>query len=229
VVRASSFERRCTFCFGLLQFLQAARGDITTRLGAISSAFGSIPWKPLDLAAGDTPLAQSARVLHGEHGGVADHRAKWRSIMQTNNNEAAEVGLGSGRDSLPDTFVPEALLPEQYFDRWAARASDSPEKRLMFAVLLDAVIQLQGRNQKDAAEAEEWIRAEHGDESPFSFRNICEALGIETGYLARGLLSWRERHASTPYRAPLRQLRTSHTHVTPLRRRRRRRGLALAS
>src|SRR5215470_6613252 len=118
------------------------------------------------------------------------------------HSEVAEVGLGSGKESLVDTFVPEALLPEQYFDRWAARASDSPEKRLMFAVLLDAVIQLQGRNQKDAAEAEE---------SPFSFRNICEALGIETQYLARGLLSWRERHMSMPYRAPLRQLRTSHT------------------
>jgi len=132
-------------------------------------------------------------------------------------------------ETITDASVPETILPIQYFDRLTARVTDVPEKRLMFAVLLDAVIQLQGRNQKDAAEAEEWIRAADGDESPFSFRNICEALGIETGYLARGLLSWRERHASTPYRAPLRQLRTSHTHVTPLRRRRRRRGLALAS
>jgi len=144
-----------------------------------------------------------------------------------NNREVVEVGLGSGRDTLPDTFVPEALLPEQYFDRWAARASDSPEKRLMFAVLLDAVIQLQGRNQKDAAEAEEWIRGTDCEESPFSFRNICEALGIEAGYLADGLLSWRQRASQMPFRGPLRQLRTSHTHVTPLRRRRRRR-LALA-
>ena len=145
-----------------------------------------------------------------------------------NNNEVAEVGLGSGRDTLPDTFVPEALLPEQYFDRWSARASDSPEKRLMFAVLLDAVIQLQGRNQKDAVEAEDWIRGGGVEDSPFSFRNICEALGIEAGYLAHGLLAWRKRASQTSFRAPLRQLRTSHTHVTPLRRRRRRR-LALAS
>ena len=145
-----------------------------------------------------------------------------------NNNEVVEVGLGSGRDTLPDTFVPEALLPEQYFDRWAARASDSPEKRLMFAVLLDAVIQLQGRNQKDAAEAEEWIRGTDCEESPFSFRNICEALGINPTYLRRGLLAWRERAPGAPYKAPLRQLRTSHTHVTPLRRRRRRRNVAVA-
>ena len=131
-------------------------------------------------------------------------------------------------DSLSDTFVPEALLPEQYFDRWASRASDSPEKRLMFAVLLDAVILLQGCSQKDASEAEEWIRGD-GDDSPFAFRNVCEALGIEAGYLARGLLSWRSRRAALPDRAPLRQLRTSRTRVTAPRRRRRRRGLALAS
>lgn len=146
------------------------------------------------------------------------------------NNEVAEVGLGTGRDNLPDTFVPEALLPEQYFDRWAARASDSPEKRLMFAVLLDAVIQLQARNEKDSVEAEEWIRGTDCEDSPFGFRNICDALDIEAGYLAEGLLSWRTRNPESPYRAPLRQLRTSHTHVMPLRRRRRRRGgLALAS
>jgi hypothetical protein len=144
------------------------------------------------------------------------------------HSEVAEVGLGSGRDSLSDTFVPEALLPEQYFDRWSARASESPEKRLMFAVLLDAVIQLQGRNQKDASEAEAWIR-DTAEDSPFTFRNICEALGIAPECLARGLLAWRARKAAsaTPFRAPLRQLRTSQTHVTPLRRRRRRR-LAIA-
>ena len=145
--------------------------------------------------------------------------------MQT-HSEVAEVGIGSGRDSLAETFVPETLLPEQYFDRWSARASESPEKRLMFAVLLDAVIQLQGRNHKDAAEAEEWIR-DRGEDSPFTFGNICEALGIAPEPLARGLLSWRTRKTASGLRAPLRQLRTSHTHVTPLRRRRRRR-LAIA-
>ena len=141
--------------------------------------------------------------------------------------EVAEVGLGSGRDGLPDTFVPEAVLPEQYFDRWAARASDTPEKRLMFAVLLDAVIQLQGRNASEAAEVEEWIRGTTGADTPFSFQNICEALGIDATYLARGLLAWRERAPGAPYKAPLRQLRTSHTHVTPLRKRRRRLAVAV--
>ncbi len=139
--------------------------------------------------------------------------------------EAEEAGRRSG---FPDVFVPEAVLPEQYFDRWASRASDTPEKRLMFAVLLDAVNELQGRNAKAARQVEEWIRGDNEAEVAFSFRSICDALKIDPDYLGRGLLTWRERSSGAPYKAPLRQLRISYTHVTPLRRRRSRR-LALAS
>ncbi|MEO6026251.1 MAG: hypothetical protein ABIR79_05235, partial [Candidatus Binatia bacterium] len=90
-----------------------------------------------------------------------------------------------------DVSVPDALLPEQYFDRLAARTSDTPERRLLFAVLLDAVIQLQRRNTSGSAEAERWIRNDTETDSPFSFRNVCEAIGIEPGYLQRGLMAWR--------------------------------------
>ena len=138
------------------------------------------------------------------------------------NNEVAEVGLGTGRDNLPDTFVPEALLPEQYFDRWAARASDSPEKRLMFAVLLDAVIHLQRRDSRGAAEALEWIRGE-GDGSVFSFQNICESLGLEPTGLARALLAWHHGPKMARLGVPARQLRTAHPKIRALRQRRRRR------
>ena len=123
--------------------------------------------------------------------------------------------------ALHDVSIPDTLLPEQYFDRVAARASDTPEKRLMFAVLLDAVIHLQRRNSDTAAEAERWIRSEPEDESPFSFQNLCEALGIEAAYLARGLLAWRASRTDTPRGVPVRQLRTSHRRVTPLGRKRR--------
>src|SRR5207248_1894101 len=42
-----------------------------------------------------------------------------------------------------DMSVPEALLPEQYFERLAGSAREMPEKRLMAAVLLDALVHLQ--------------------------------------------------------------------------------------
>lgn len=128
-----------------------------------------------------------------------------------------------------DVSVPDALLPEQYFDRLAARTSDTPERRLLFAVLLDAVIQLQRRNTSGSAEAERWIRNESETDFPFSFRNVCEALGIEPGYLQRGLLSWRRSQLGTMPGIPVRQLRTSHRRVTPLGRRRRRSSSSSAS
>jgi len=121
-----------------------------------------------------------------------------------------------------DVSVPDVMLPEQYFDRLASRTSDSPERRLLFAVLLDAIIQLQRRNTSGSAEAERWIRNDADSDSPFAFRNVCEALGIEPGYLQRGLLSWRRSQVVTLPGIPVRQLRTSHRRVTPLGRRRRR-------
>ena len=121
-----------------------------------------------------------------------------------------------------DVSIPDVLLPEQYFDRLTARTSDTPERRLLFAVLLDAVILLQRRNTSGSAEAERWIRNEADSDFPFSFRNLCEALGIEPGYLQRGLLSWRRSQVGALPGIPVRQLRTSHRRVTPLGRRRRR-------
>ena len=128
-----------------------------------------------------------------------------------------------------DVSVPDALLPEQYFDRLAARTSDTPERRLLFAVLLDAVIQLQRRNTSGSAEAERWIRNDGESDSPFSFKNVCEALGIEPAYLQRGLMSWRRSQVGSMPGIPVRQLRTSHRRVTPLGRRRRRSRVAANS
>jgi hypothetical protein len=136
----------------------------------------------------------------------------------------------SRNNPLHDVSVPDSLLPDQYFDRLAARATDTPEKRLMFAVLLDAVIHLQRRHTTGAAEAERWIRGldDDGDEPMFSFHNICDALGIEPAYLARGLLTFRSGQDSKLLGAPVRQLRTSHRRITPLRKKRRHRAVALA-
>jgi hypothetical protein len=133
--------------------------------------------------------------------------------------EAEDSGV-SWHDAA-DASVPDTLLPDQYFDRLAVRACDTPEKRLMFAVLLDAVIQLQRRNSAGATEAEIWIRGEEGDDTPFSFPNVCEALGLDATYLSRGLLAWRGTHAAAT-RVPIRQLRTTHRRVTPVVGRRRR-------
>jgi hypothetical protein len=125
-------------------------------------------------------------------------------------------------ETVTDVSVPETILPIQYFDRLAMRMTDVPEKRLMFAVLLDAVIHLQRRDSRRAAEAVEWIRGEP-DGSVFSFQNICESLGLEPRGLARALLAWHEGPPTVRLGVPARQLRTAHPRIRPLRQRRRRR------
>ena len=65
-----------------------------------------------------------------------------------------------------------------------------PEKTLMFAVLLDAVECFQKYAGREAnrlfKDTDEWI-FEDDHEWPFSFINICEAVGMDPEYLRKGL------------------------------------------
>jgi hypothetical protein len=66
------------------------------------------------------------------------------------------------------------------------------ERRLMLAVLLDAIRILQKqrpRPRRRRAEQREraWLTSED-HEGPFSFANICEALGLNAAYVRRRIL-----------------------------------------
>lgn len=124
-----------------------------------------------------------------------------------------EVDPGTGRGPL-DVSVPDVVLPDQFFAGGTFGLPDSPEKRLMFAVLLDAISQLRQRQSTRAIEAEQWIRDEE-DEGVFSFANVCGVLGFEPRSLANGLLA---KNSPIAQRAPLRHPRTSRLRVTPRRR-----------
>ena len=72
----------------------------------------------------------------------------------------------------------------------------------MLAVLEDAVGTFQKhvtatnrRGQRLFGEAEDWFASE-GMEWPFAFENICEALGLEAGYIRGGLWRWRDAQRS---------------------------------
>lgn len=124
-----------------------------------------------------------------------------------------QMDSNSGRGPV-DVSVPDVILPDQYFSGEGFGLPDSPEKRLMFAVLLDAITQLRQRDSTRAIEAEFWIRDEH-DDGVFSFNTVCSVLGFEPTSLAAGLLAKNSRIAG---RAPLRHPRTSRLRVTPRRR-----------
>ncbi len=94
---------------------------------------------------------------------------------------------------------PETILPSQFFSGLHVDASLQAEKRLMLAVLEDAVGTFQKyvnardrRGQAQFAGAEDWFASDETD-WPFSFVNVCHALGLDVSYLRAGLWRWRDR------------------------------------
>ena len=91
------------------------------------------------------------------------------------------------------TLEADLIVPSQFFDRIKAERSSQPEKRLMLAVMEDAIATFQKsasgltrRQRRLLKETEEWIGS--ADNSwPFSFENICAALDIEADYLRDGI------------------------------------------
>ena len=93
-------------------------------------------------------------------------------------------------------FEPDVILPAQVPAR-GQRAQG--ERMLMLAVLEDAINCFQSnlfathpKERQLFHEAEEWLMADRPD-SPFSFRNVCSVIGLDPGYVRRGLQRWRER------------------------------------
>ena len=96
-------------------------------------------------------------------------------------------------------FQPDTLRPSQFFDRMRRRTEHDGERRLMIAVLEDAVDvyrkQAEARDPRGEQlfqEAEAWI--EDADRTwLFSFQNICDVLDIDADYVRRGLRAWKHK------------------------------------
>ena len=101
--------------------------------------------------------------------------------------------------ALGSVFVPDIITPEQYYDSRRDDSAMAPVKRLMMAVLEDALRCFQnnadarsGPRRRAFAEAEQWLCTDKG-EGAFSFETVCETLGIEPQYLRSGLCEWRNQ------------------------------------
>ena len=100
-------------------------------------------------------------------------------------------------DQSTGTLEADLIVPSQFFDRIRVEPSSQPEKRLMLAVMEDAISTFQKsvqgetrRQRRLLKETEEWISSP--DSSwPFSFENICTALNIEPNYLRAGIRQWK--------------------------------------
>ncbi len=108
----------------------------------------------------------------------------------------------------------------------AVDASLQAEKRLMLAVLEDAVGTFQKyvnarerAGQRLFAEVEDWFAADEGD-WPYSFVNISQALGLDPEYLRTGLGRWKDVQRRAPaatgnvVRFPFRRVNGSRHMIT---------------
>lgn len=96
-------------------------------------------------------------------------------------------------------FQPDPLLSIQFFATCRKEAYPEPEKLLMLAVLEDAVACIEkyaglssGKGKRWFRETVEWIRAKD-DKWLFSFNGVCEALGLDAGYLRDALMRMAEK------------------------------------
>ena len=110
---------------------------------------------------------------------------------------AYDASLGV-EEKMGSLFQPDTLLPAQYFDTFRRKANSEPEKKLMLAILEDAIDCFQkyifardGRGKGIFREAEDWILEENSDRL-FSFETVCDALGFNPSYVRQGLLRWKE-------------------------------------
>jgi len=121
-------------------------------------------------------------------------------------------------EAVASLFGPEVMLPSQFSEQAGLKQSDRGEKRLMLAVLEEAVATFQRHagtktrhGQRVFREAEEWIESTD-DSWPFAFENICHALDIEPEFLRRGLRTWKEAQLKASssgarvYRFPFRRV-----------------------
>jgi hypothetical protein len=92
-------------------------------------------------------------------------------------------------------FEPDTILPAQFYAMFKSSQYREPERRLMVAILEDAVSclsadlrQCNPRQKKQYEEAKQWVTTDEESEWIFSFKNICEVLGMDPSYLRRGLI-----------------------------------------
>jgi len=117
-------------------------------------------------------------------------------------------------------FEPDALLPAQFYAAFRGGSAVRGEKRLMLAVLQDALECYQkyafardAHGRQLFVEAEEWISCEDHNWY-FSFENICETLEINPAYLRQGVQQWH-KHVLGFGRHPVRDTITGSSAESP--------------
>jgi len=114
---------------------------------------------------------------------------------------ADRAGL-TASESVAYGFQPDPLFSERCFADRRCNIRLEPEKRLVLAILEEAVYCFQanysaqhGIKKRLFDSAHRWFFGTSCD-WVFSFENICSVLGFNPGYVRKGLASWRDKDIS---------------------------------
>jgi hypothetical protein len=107
-------------------------------------------------------------------------------------------------DELVENIVQhDQLAAYEYLDHHRRKTHIEPEKNLMLALLEDAVrcyrayaFSTSVSSQRLYRDAENWLWDNDGHWL-FSFRNVCEGLGLEPYCVRKGLLRWKQTQTRT--------------------------------
>ncbi len=115
---------------------------------------------------------------------------------------AYDRSRGIQRETVPFMAFPDTD-PTDGVAHAASKVAE-PERRLLLAVLSDAIVRVRqlatSRRQygrRELVEAARWIRSD--DRSwPYSFVNVCAALDLEPGPIRRTVVGWLHSSPTTP-------------------------------
>jgi hypothetical protein len=106
-------------------------------------------------------------------------------------------GGRAASEKITSLFQPDMFLSSRYFDDRRANTLVEPEKRLMLAILEDAIDCFRenysapcGKSKLLFDETQEWVFC--ANDWVFGFDNICSFLGFNPEYIRKGLVRWEE-------------------------------------
>jgi len=130
---------------------------------------------------------------------VLDGQREPYGTGQTREESFANRSSEAADEKTYALFQPDILAESQYFQHTQRKNPLEPEKRLMLAILRDAVECFQKylfskrtKGKVTFQEAEEWIM-EKNSSWLYSFESICEFLGLNADYIRNGLIDWKKR------------------------------------
>ncbi len=105
-----------------------------------------------------------------------------------------DMNIHGTADDMPSIFQGIGILPAQYGAMCRRKLPSQGERKLLFAVLEDAIRSYlrhrdgdpAERKNPDFVEAAEWLGSDE-EAGPFSFVRVCEGLGINPDRLRVGI------------------------------------------